>query len=83
MMDLVPFPTEINNLIFTYLSHPVADISKPWAKQYELFQYQELIDFQTYIKNYDHYTGWWWYSDDYIILVEVEFISYLNDFYDF
>ena len=70
---MASLPDEIRNKIFTYLSHPIADI----------IRYKHGINFRSFIMHPDYYAGWWWYSANFKTLVKEEFLIYLADFYDF
>ena len=80
---MLTLPDEIRNKIFTYLSHPIADIIRPWIVKYKRFRYKHGINFRSFIMHPDYYAGWWWYSANFKTLVKEEFLIYLADFYDF
>ena len=42
-------PEEINNKVFYYLSHPVADTLRPLINKYNNYYYKYSVDFITYI----------------------------------
>ena len=34
-------PDKVRNKIFTYLSHPIADMIRPWIDKYKMFRYKQ------------------------------------------